>query len=102
MKCSRLSIARWCAALAFVLATGARAQEAAATKAAVAASPAFAASPADSDVARVILLGTGTPILTPEHSGNSVAVLVRGSLYVFDAGPGVVNRMLQAAAKGVH
>ena len=51
---------------------------------------------------RVIMYGTGTPILTAEHSGNSVGVLVRGALYLFDAGPGVERRMLEGVAKGIR
>ena len=51
--------------------------------------------------AQVLMLGTGTPIINAAHSGNSVGVLVRGSLYIFDAGPGVERRMLEAVAKGV-
>lgn len=62
--------------------------------------PAGPAAPADR-AARVILLGTGTPILTAEHSGNSVAVLVHRALYVFDAGPGMVTRLTQAMARGI-
>lgn len=51
---------------------------------------------------RVVMYGTGTPILSAEHSGNSVGVLVRGALYLFDAGPGVERRMLEGVAKGIR
>jgi len=57
--------------------------------------------PPASPAAQVLMLGTGTPIINAAHSGNSVGVLVRGSLYIFDAGPGVERRMLEAVAKGV-
>jgi ribonuclease Z len=57
-------------------------------------SPSLAADPA-----RVILLGTGTPIPDPSSSGPSVAVVVNGQAYLFDAGPGVVRRAQAAAEK---
>lgn len=52
--------------------------------------------------ARVVLLGTGTPIPDSQRSGPSVAVVANGQSYLFDAGPGVVRRALQAAeANGI-
>ncbi|MBS1801857.1 MAG: MBL fold metallo-hydrolase [Acidobacteria bacterium] len=48
--------------------------------------------------ARVIILGSGTPIPDPASSGPCVAVVVNGQAYLFDAGPGVV-RQAQAAAE---
>jgi ribonuclease BN (tRNA processing enzyme) len=59
------------------------------------ATTAFAASP---QRAKVILLGSGTPIPDPTASGPAVAVVVNGQAYLFDAGPGVV-RQAQAAAE---
>src|SRR5690242_18507456 len=56
------------------------------------------ASAAPPDNARVILLGTGTPIPDPIASGPAVAVVVNEQAYLFDAGPGVV-RQAQAAAE---
>jgi ribonuclease BN (tRNA processing enzyme) len=50
--------------------------------------------------AQILILGTGTPVIDAAHSGNSIGILVRGSLYIFDAGPGVERRMLEAVAKG--
>jgi ribonuclease BN (tRNA processing enzyme) len=50
--------------------------------------------------AQILMLGTGTPNIDAAHSGNSIGILVRGSLYIFDAGPGVERRMLEAVAKG--
>src|SRR3954465_14582374 len=50
--------------------------------------------------AQVLILGTGSPIIDAVHSGNSIGILVRGSLYIFDAGPGVERRMFEAVAKG--
>ncbi len=49
--------------------------------------------------ARVIILGSGTPIPDPSSSGPSVAVTVNGQAYLFDAGPGVVRRAQAAAEK---
>jgi ribonuclease BN (tRNA processing enzyme) len=49
--------------------------------------------------ARVILLGSGTPIPDPSASGPAVAVVVGKSAYLFDAGPGVVRRAEAAAEK---
>jgi ribonuclease Z len=57
------------------------------------------AASSDSTVARVVLLGTGTPIPDPERSGPSVAVVVNGASYVVDAGPGVVRRAVAAAIR---
>src|SRR3954452_19787324 len=51
------------------------------------------------DAARVILLGTGTPIPDPCCSGPAVAVVVNNQAYLFDAGPGVVRRAQAAAEK---
>ena len=49
--------------------------------------------------ARVILLGTGTPIPDPERSGPALAIVVNGASYVVDAGPGVVRRAVAAAIR---
>jgi ribonuclease BN (tRNA processing enzyme) len=49
---------------------------------------------------QILMLGTGTPIIDAAHSGTSIGILVRGSLYIFDAGPGVERRLLEAVAKG--
>jgi ribonuclease BN (tRNA processing enzyme) len=49
--------------------------------------------------AKVILLGTGTPIPDPSSSGPAVAVVVNGQAYLFDAGAGVVRRAQAAAEK---
>ncbi|MEN3354660.1 MAG: hypothetical protein V7640_2818, partial [Betaproteobacteria bacterium] len=50
--------------------------------------------------AQILMLGTGTPVIDATHSGTSIGILVAGSLYIFDAGPGVERRMLEAVAKG--
>ncbi len=49
--------------------------------------------------AKVIILGSGTPIPDPSSSGPCVAVVVNGQAYLFDAGPGVVRQAQAAAAK---
>ncbi|NJD92376.1 MAG: MBL fold metallo-hydrolase [Geobacter sp.] len=54
-----------------------------------------AAEPAKST--RLVLLGTGTPQPDPDRSGAAAAVVVNGSAYLVDFGPGVVRRA--AAAK---
>lgn len=55
-----------------------------------------------SAITKVLLLGTGTPIISTERSGNSVAVIVRGVAYVVDAGPGVIRRVLEARSRGIR
>jgi ribonuclease BN (tRNA processing enzyme) len=54
-------------------------------------------SPAFAQRTRVILLGTGTPNANPDRSGPAVAIVVDSSVYVVDAGPGVVRRVAAAA-----
>src|SRR4051794_33557980 len=51
------------------------------------------------ETARVILLGTGTPIPDPSASGPAVAIVVNNQAYLFDAGAGVVRRAEAAAEK---
>jgi ribonuclease BN (tRNA processing enzyme) len=46
---------------------------------------------------RVVLLGTGTPNANPDRSGPAVAIVVDSSVYIVDAGPGVVRRVAAAA-----
>lgn len=40
---------------------------------------------------QVVLLGTGTPNADPERSGPATAVVVNGTSYLVDSGPGVVR-----------
>jgi ribonuclease BN (tRNA processing enzyme) len=47
----------------------------------------------------LVLLGTGTPNADPDRSGPALAVIVRGTAYLVDAGPGVVRRAAAAAAR---
>ena len=44
---------------------------------------------------KVVLLGTGNPNPDPNHSGCSVAIIVNGTPYIVDFGPGIIR---QAAA----
>jgi len=46
---------------------------------------------------RLVLLGTGTPQPDPDRSGPATAVVVNGSAYLVDFGPGVVRRAAAAA-----
>jgi ribonuclease Z len=46
---------------------------------------------------QLVILGTGTPIINPDRSGPSVAVVVNGAAYLVDFGPGVVRRAAAAA-----
>jgi len=41
---------------------------------------------------QVVLLGTGNPNPDPKHSGCSVAIIVNGTPYIFDFGPGLVRQ----------
>ena len=62
---------------------------------------AFACAPAAAQGTRVVLLGTGNPNPDPERSGPAVAVIAGGSVYLVDAGPGVVRRAEAARRRGV-
>ena len=53
-----------------------------------------------SSTTQVVLLGTGTPGPLPERSGPSTAVIVNGTPYLVDLGPGVVRRATAAYRKG--
>jgi len=44
----------------------------------------------------ILILGDGTPLLSADRSGTSIGVVVRGTLYIFDAGPGVLRRIHEA------
>lgn len=46
----------------------------------------------DSDITKVILLGTGNPNPSPEQSGCSVMILVNNTPYIVDFGPGLIRR----------
>src|SRR5262249_30359289 len=50
---------------------------------------------------QVVLLGTGTPGWDPDSSGPATAIVVNGTPYLIDFGPGVVRRAGAAYRKGV-
>ena len=58
----------------------------------IASSGACYAQPEPSDVTKVVMLGTGTPNADPERSGPAIAIVVNGTPYLVDFGPGVVRR----------
>ncbi len=44
---------------------------------------------------KAVLLGQGTPLLNASRSGTSVGIVAGGTVYVFDAGPGVEHRIFE-------
>ena len=48
---------------------------------------------------QVVMLGTGTPIPTPDRAGPSTAIVVDGKAYIVDFGPGVVRRAAAASTE---
>jgi len=50
---------------------------------------------------QIVLLGTGTPIADPLRSGPSTAIVVNGTPYLIDFGPGVVRRAAAAHQMGI-
>ena len=46
---------------------------------------------------QVVLLGTGNPAADPDRSGPATAIVVNGTPYLVDFGPGVVRRAAAAA-----
>jgi len=50
---------------------------------------------------QVVLLGTGTPRPDPKRSGPATAIVVNGTPYLMDAGPGIVRRATAAYDNGV-
>lgn len=50
---------------------------------------------------RVVMLGTGSPRPDPDRSGPSTAIVVNGTAYLVDFGPGVVRRAAAAYRNGV-
>jgi ribonuclease BN (tRNA processing enzyme) len=54
-----------------------------------------------SPTTQIVLLGTGTPGWDPDRSGPATAIVVNGTPYLIDFGPGVVRRAGAAYQKGV-
>jgi ribonuclease BN (tRNA processing enzyme) len=50
---------------------------------------------------KIVLLGTGTPGPDPDRSGPATAIVVNGTPYLVDFGPGVVRRAAAAYRNGV-
>ena len=50
---------------------------------------------------RVVMLGTGTPLPDPDRSGPATAIVVNGTPYLVDFGPGVIRRAAAAYRNGV-
>src|SRR5512134_2890972 len=50
---------------------------------------------------QIVLLGTGTPSPDPDRSGPATAIVVNGTPYLIDFGPGVVRRIAAASQQGV-
>jgi len=55
-----------------------------------------------SEITQLVLLGTGTPNAEPDRAGSALAVVVNGTPYLVDAGPGVVRRANQAYQSGIE
>lgn len=53
-------------------------------------------SVASASATKVVLLGTGNPMPDPDRSGSATAIVVNGSAYLVDFGPGVVRRAAAA------
>ena len=45
---------------------------------------------------QIVLLGTGTPAADPDRSGPATAIVVNGTPYLVDVGPGLVRRAAAA------
>ena len=48
---------------------------------------------------QVVMLGTGTPIPTPDRSGPGVAIVVDNVPYIVDFGPGIIRQAAAASAE---
>jgi ribonuclease Z len=51
---------------------------------------------------QVVLLGTGNPAPLPDRSGPATAIIVNGTAYLVDFGPGVVRRANAAFLNGIE
>jgi len=60
-----------------------------------------AGAPTENRKTSIVFLGTGTPIADPDRSGPSVAIVVNGTPYLVDFGPGVIRRAEAARRQGV-
>src|SRR6266436_4171248 len=51
---------------------------------------------------QIVMLGTGTPRPDPVRSGPATAIVVNGTPYLVDFGPGVVRRIAAAYDGGIN
>lgn len=58
-------------------------------------------NPNQTSTTQIVLLGTGTPSPDPDRSGAATAIVVNGTPYLIDFGPGVIRRVAAAQQKGV-
>ena len=63
------------------------------------AGPKSSAEPAPAS--QIVMLGTGTPRPDPARSGPATAIVVNGTPYLVDFGPGVIRRAAAAYNKGI-
>jgi len=62
----------------------------------------YSQSPTDPTAkTQIVFLGTGNPSANPDRMGPSVAIVVNGTPYIIDCGPGVVRSAAAAARLGV-
>jgi len=59
------------------------------------------APPAFEKKTEVVMLGTGAPYADPDRFGPATAIVVHGTPYLVDCGPGVIRRVAQANRNGV-
>ena len=50
---------------------------------------------------QVVLLGTGTPVMTSGRYQSATAIIVNGQPYIIDCGSGILERLSQAREKGI-
>ncbi len=53
-----------------------------------------------SKTTKVVMLGTGTPNADPDRFGPATAIIVNGTPYIVDCGPGIVRRAAAARRAG--
>jgi ribonuclease BN (tRNA processing enzyme) len=58
-------------------------------------------SPAPAPASQIVMLGTGTPRPDPTRSGPATALVVNGTPYLVDFGPGVIRRAAAAYNQGI-
>ena len=57
----------------------------------------LSANAAHADGLKVVMLGTGTPLMKPERSGPGVAIISGEKSYIVDSGAGIVRRAMEAS-----